>query len=221
MAPVEATDSGRRSAPPLAAEDAEDGLRPALFAVARHWRAAAAVFLVVVALGTWVAFTLPTAYVAGTVISFLPRDDSVSGKNLASLLVERYPQVVVSKGSVDAAAAAAGVEPSEVTAGLKAVVQSETLNLLVSVQLPTKQQAEAAAESLHATVITDNETDPNLRAVTVSAPAMWGITGTSKTLVLGAVVIVAVILAGVTALIIDGLRRSAPQADPEVSRNPS
>lgn len=214
-----ATDSGQRPAPPpLAPEDADEGLRPAVFAVGRHWKVAVAVFLVIMALGGWVAFTLPTAYMAGTVISFVPRDDSISGQNLASLLVERYPQVVAASGSIDAAAEAGGVAPSEVTAGLRAVVQPETLNMIVSVQLPSEAQAVAAVESLHRTVLVNNETDPSLRAVTVSGPDMWSVTGTSKTLVLGAVGIVAAVLACVTALVIDGLSRRPPEG---VSRNPS
>lgn len=185
-----------------------DGLRPALLAVARAWKVVLPVFLVVLALGGWYVMTTPVNYTSGAVISFVPRQDSINGKDLASLLVERYPEVVGSVDAVNRAAEAANVSPDQVSATLQAAVQPSTLNLSLSVALPSNDQAMAAAESLYLDVLKDNKTDPDLRAVTISAPIGWGPTGTSTKLLLAAVFIVAAVLAIVAGLVWDGLSPS-------------
>ncbi|MCB0914140.1 MAG: hypothetical protein KDC23_00345 [Actinobacteria bacterium] len=193
----------------------EDGLRPAVQALRRQWIAAVATFLLVAGLGMLYVLRIPTEYQAGAVVSFMPRVASTVGGEVTSLLVERYPEVVASENSIDAAAAAAGVDPAAVSAGLQAGIQPETLNLVFSTTLPTNDQAVAATQAIYDNLLQVNRTDPDLRAVTVSEPLGWGPTGASTTLWTAAVMIAAVTLAFTVALVADGLRRR------NVTQNPS
>lgn len=185
----------------------DDGLRPALDALRRQWLVALATFLVVVTLGMSYVLRIPTEYQSGSVVSFVPRASSQTAGSMAALLVERYPEVVSSESSLEAAAQAAGVSPGDVNAGLSANIQPGTLNMVFSTTLASNDQAVAATTALHESLIEANRTDPDLRAITVSAPLGWGPTGASTTLLTGAVGIVAAVLAFTLALITDGLRR--------------
>ncbi|MCB9412584.1 MAG: hypothetical protein H6525_07035 [Actinobacteria bacterium] len=193
----------------------EDGLRPAVQALRRQWIAAVATFLLIAGLGMLYVLRIPTEYQAGAVVSFMPRVASTVGGEVTSLLVERYPEVVASENSIDAAAAAAGVDPAAVSAGLQAGIQPETLNLVFSTTLPTNDQAVAATQAIYDNLLQVNRTDPDLRAVPVSEPLGWGPTGASTTLWTAAVMIAAVTLAFTVALVADGLRRR------NVTQNPS
>jgi hypothetical protein len=172
---------------------------------------ALATFIVVVALGMFYVLRIPTEYQSGAVVSFVPRASSEAGGDMAELLAERYPEVVASESSLDAAAEAAGVSPGDVNAGLSANIQPGTLNMVFSTTLASNDQAVAATTALHESLLEANRTDPDLRAITISAPLGWGPTGASTTLLTGAVGIVAVVLAFTLALITDGLRRRPEQ----------
>ena len=198
--------SAHTSAPPPEWE-ADEGLRPAVQAVLRQWHVSLAALVFVVALGGWYIVTIPSSYIAGAILSFEPRPDSLEGENMASLLVERYPEVVASTGSVQRAATVAGVSGSDVRGGLLADIASDTLNLTISVQLPTEEQAVAAAVSLQDSVLRNNESDPNLQAVVVSPAYAWGPAGVSSKLLAAGVLFVAVVVAFLVGLGVDALRR--------------
>ena len=200
MGDVAAQDSYRY----VPAEDDSSGLRPSLVAVRRYWVVTAAVFLLIVGVGGWYAMSIPASYAAGAVVAFEPRNSADTGGDLASLLAERYPEVVASDVSVEAAAEASGTTTSEVASGLGATIQPSTLNLILQVKLPSNDQAVTAAESIYATVMKSNETDPTLRAVTVSSPTAWGPVGISTKLLLAAIIFVAAVMAFVSALVVDG-----------------
>lgn len=188
-------------------ETVDDGLRPALEALRRQWLIAMATFVVVIAFGMFYVLRIPVEYQSGAVVSFVPRASSEASGDMAALLVERYPEVVASESALDAAGEAAGVEPGEVNAGLSAIIQPGTLNMVFSTTLATNDQAVAATTALFETVLAANRSDPDLRAVTVSEPLGWGPTGASTTLLTGAVGIAAAVLAFTAALVTDGLRR--------------
>ncbi len=188
-------------------DQSDDGLAPALEALGRQWIAAVATFLLVMALGMFFVLSSPTQYESGAVVSFMPRVASDVGGELAALIVERYPEVVASETSIDAAADAAGVSSAEVQAGLNALIQPGTLNLVFSTTLPSNDQAVAATTAIYDNLLEANRTDPDLRAVTVSAPLGWGATGASTTLLSAAVVIAATVLGFIVALVVDGFSR--------------
>lgn len=190
------------------AEDDSSGLRPSWDAARRQWKVVALVFVLIVGVGAWYAMSIPPSYAAGAVISFEPRNTGLTGGELASLLTERYPEVVASDTSVEAAAAASGSSPGEIASGLSATIQPDTLNLILQVALPTNDQAVAAATSLNDSVFVSNQADPNMLAVQVSNPTAWGPVGVSSTLLLAAVLLVAVLLAFVAGLVVDGLSRN-------------
>lgn len=204
-----ATDSvtQRSSEPPD--WEADEGLRPALQAVLRQWHVALAAFLAVVALGGYYVVNIPSSYRAGAIMTFEPRPESLEGENMASLLVERYPEVVASTDSVQRAAQVADVSGSDVRGGLLADIASDTLNLTVSVQLPTEEQAVAAAVSLQDSVLRNNESDPNLKAVVVSPAYAWGPAGVSSKLLAAGVIFVAAVVGFLAGLGLDALRRKA------------
>ncbi|MDQ1247438.1 MAG: hypothetical protein QG597_1808 [Actinomycetota bacterium] len=204
MGSVAAQDSYRY----VPAEDDSSGLRPSLLAVRRYWVLAVAVFLLIVGAGGWYVLNIPSSYAAGAVVAFEPRASATTGGDLASLLAERYPEVVASDVSVETAAEASGATTGEVASGLSATIQPSTLNLILQVRLPSNDQAVSAAESIYTTVMKSNETDPTLRAVTVSSPTAWGPVGISKKLLLGAIIFVAAVLGFVAALVADGFSRN-------------
>lgn len=217
------TDVTPAPAPQTPPDPPDEGLRPAVWAVARQWKLVIPVFLLLAALGGWYAMNLPVKYAAGSVLSFLPREGSANGKDLAALLVERYPEVATSTEALAAAGSAAGVSPGTVHSGLTANVQPSTLNLMLSVELPSNDQAVAAVTAINRQVVTSSETDPNLRAVQISPPSPWGPTGTSKKLVLAGSVVLAAVVAFVVGLVADGLRRTSgpgEESDQRTSKQP-
>lgn len=184
----------------------DDGLRPALESLRRRWLTALATASIVIAVGGYVVMGLSVSYQAGAVVSFIPRIGGQASGDIAPLLVARYPEVIASVTAVDQAADEAGVEPSQVRAGLSAGIQPETLNLVFSTTLATPEEAMSATTSLLESIQQENLTDPNLRVVIVSNPNDWGPTGVSKKLLGAAVVLAAVTLGFTAALIVDGLR---------------
>ncbi len=197
-------------AQPLAYLDLPDeddsGLRDSVVAAAREWRWVVSVFLVIVVAGGWFVMNTPTQYRAGAVMSFVPREGNDISGSLAELLATRYPEVVASEAAIAAAAEASGASGSEVSSGLAANMPPGTLNLVFSATLGTPESAYAAAESLQSSVLSANESDVELRAVTVSEPSGWGTTGPPAMLLYAAVLFVAAVAAFVVGLVVDGLR---------------
>lgn len=198
---VPATPLAYLDAPP---ED-DNGLRESVVAAGRQWRWVVSVFLVIAVAGGWFVMNTPDQYRSGAVMSFVPREGNDISGSLAALLVTRYPEVVAAEDSVAAAAEASGATGSEVSGGLAASIAPETLNLVFSTTLASPEAAFAATESLHRSVLAANESDVDLRAVTVSAPSGWGSVGPPSTLMYAAVLFVALVAAFVVGLVADGL----------------
>lgn len=188
---------------PLLDLDDPDGLGPALLALRRRWLWALATFIAVCLMGAAALAMSPTSYVAGATLSFLPRPGVTDGRDLASLLVERYPAIVASDAAMAAAAQASGATPDEVSAGLSSAVPASTLNLTLNVKLATPEAAQAAATAIYGVVLQENAADPNLVAVTVSPPGGEGASGLSSALAGAATLLVAAVAAVVVALLVD------------------
>ncbi len=185
--------------------DAESGgLRQAVSALRRRWMLALATFVILSALSGLYVVTTPSVFEATAVVAFQPRKGDVTGRDLAALLAQRYPELVASTDSVQAAAQASGVTAARLDAGLSAAIQPNNLNLILKVDLNNQAQALSATQSLYAYVLQAAKADPNLEAIPVSSPAVSNSpVGTSPTLLLVAALLLSAAVAIVFSLVWD------------------
>ena len=163
-----------------------------------QWPVMLVVFVLVFGgLAYYIAST-PVRYASNSVVAFQPQPGRADGRDLISLLIQTYPELVSSGKSVDLAAAAAGVSPSELRAGLDAQIPPLTLTMTIRTELGDARAAQVANQSLVDQVIVQGDKDPYLVATAISnanfddAPA-----GVSRKLLY----LVSLILAAGTALI--------------------
>lgn len=136
--------------------------------VARQWPVMLAVFLVVgLSLFGYVR-SIPVSYTSSSVVAFQPQPGRADGRDLISLLIQTYPEFVVSGQTVEKAALAAGVSAAELQPGLNAEIPPLTLNMLITTELSDPRQAQIANQSLVDQVIAQGKADPFLVASAVS-----------------------------------------------------
>jgi hypothetical protein len=136
--------------------------------VLRQWPIMVVLFVGAAALGLAYTNTRPVHYQSQAVVSFRPRPDEVNGRDLTSLLVQTYPELVASPESVDGAARAADVTVDQVQAGLSTQIAPQTLNLLIAVALSNPQSAQQATQYLTGVAVTAGSKDPFLEPVPVA-----------------------------------------------------
>ena len=177
----------------------------------RRWVLALVLFGVLAGLGAAYSLSIPTQYTATGVMSFQPREGVSEGRDLTALLASRYPAVVAGETAVGRAAIAAGVTPSEVSAGLASEVQPATLNMVVTVTLPNATQALAASQSLYLSASAANDTDPYLEALQTESPtSVVAVAGIPTVVILAAVVLLSALAAVLVTLFVDQLLVRSP-----------
>ncbi len=127
-----------------------------------------AVFLVIGAGLIWYVRSMPVLYTSNSVVAFQPQPGRSDGRDLISLLIETYPEFVVSGQTVEEAAQAAGVSVTDLRAGLNAEIPPLTLNMLITTELSDPRQAQVANQALVDQVIAQGKKDPYLVATPIS-----------------------------------------------------
>ena len=156
------------------------------------------VFLVVFGALAYYVSSSPVRYASDSVVAFQPQPGRADGRDLISLLIQTYPELVSSQKSVDVAAAAAGVTPADLRAGLDAQIPPLTLTMTIRTELADARAAQIANQSLVDQAIAQGEEDPFLVATAISnADFNDAPTGVSRKLLYA----VSLVLAAGTALV--------------------
>ncbi len=140
--------------------------------VLREWKLVTVVFAVTSIITVAYLLAQPPAYESEAVVSFRPRPDQVSGRDLTSLLVETYPELVASPEATSGAATAAGVTASEVSDGLSTQIAARTLNLQIAVSLGSPQRAQTATQHLVDLAVAAGQEDPFLEPVPLAEASL-------------------------------------------------
>lgn len=127
-----------------------------------------AVFLLIGAGLMFYVRSMPVRYTSSSVVAFQPQPGRSDGRDLISLLVQTYPEFVVSGQTVEKAALAAGVSASDLQSGLNAEIPPLTLNMLITTELSDPRQAQIANQALVDQVIAQGKADPYLVATAIS-----------------------------------------------------
>jgi hypothetical protein len=136
--------------------------------LARQWPVMLAVFLLIGAGLMLYVRSMPVRYTSSSVVAFQPQPGRADGRDLISLLIQTYPEFVVSGQTVEKAALAAGVSASDLQAGLNAEIPPLTLNMLITTELSDPRQAQIANQALVDQVIAQGKADPYLVATPIS-----------------------------------------------------
>ncbi len=136
--------------------------------VLRQWPVMLVTFLVVGGALFWYVSSMPVRYSSNSVVAFQPQPGRADGRDLISLLIQTYPEFVASGSSVELAAAAAGVSPTDLRSGLNAEIPPLTLNMTISTELADPVAAQVANQSLVDQVVAKAKVDPYLVATAVS-----------------------------------------------------
>lgn len=136
--------------------------------LASQWPVMLVVFiLTLVAIGGYIAL-MPVRYASEAVVAFQPEEGRSDGRELVSLLIQTYPEFVVSDGSLRNAASAAGVPEAMVRDNTSAEIPPLTLTMTIRTVLPQPTQAQAATQSLVDQVVSQGNVDPYLTATAIS-----------------------------------------------------
>lgn len=136
--------------------------------LARQWPVMLVVFLVIGGGLFWYVSSMPVRYASNSVLAFQPQPGRDDGRDLISLLIQSYPEFVVSGQAVDLAASAAGVTASDLRDGLNAEIPPLTLNMTISTELADPEAARVANQSLVDQVVAKAKVDPYLVATAIS-----------------------------------------------------
>jgi len=182
--------------------------------VLRQWPAMLVAFLVIGGALFWYVSSMPVRYASNSVVAFQPQPGRADGRDLISLLIQTYPEFVVSGSSVDVAAAAAGVTASDLRSGLNVEIPPLTLNMTIQTELADPAAAQVANQSLVDQVVAKAKVDPYLVATAVSdadlsdAPA-----GVSSKLLYAVSFVLAAGFALVVGIVVARLRRGGRDAE--------
>lgn len=111
---------------------------------------------------------MPVTYASNSVVAFEPQPGRADGRDLISLLVQTYPQMVASEQFVSTAAAAAGVTPGEVKSGLDVQIPPLTLTMTIQTEMPDPRVAQTVNQSLLDQTIAQGKQDQFLVATAIS-----------------------------------------------------
>lgn len=109
---------------------------------------AAGVFLTVLLGALGVVQTLPTAYAAAGVVTFLPRPETLLGADTVQLIGAKYAVLATSPDVLRSAATVTGDRPEELRAATTAELAEGTGNLRVTVTLADRDRAARAANAI-------------------------------------------------------------------------
>lgn len=167
--------------------------------MAAQWPAMVVVFvLTFVALAGYVAL-MPVRYASEAVVAFQPEEGRSDGRDLVSLLIQTYPEFVVSDAALRNAASAAGVPLATLRSTTSAEIPPLTLTMSIRTVMSQPVQAQAATQSLVDQVVAQGASDPYLTATAISnADLSEAPTGPPKTVLY----LVAAALAAGLALIV-------------------
>jgi hypothetical protein len=137
----------------------------------RRVLATAAVFVAVLAGALGGVQLIPTRYAATSVVSFVPRPNSQTPADTVQLVGQKYVVLATSPITLDAAGRAVRAPLGLLTGATTAVLGAGTGNVAVTVTLPDRFDAAAAANAVAVTLVQASR-DDRLVAGEQTAPAV-------------------------------------------------
>ena len=132
--------------------------------------------LVVVVAGAGLSSRVEERYESSAIVAFMPRDPVATGAETMVLVMPKYVEVLRSPPVVDLAAAQLAESPERVRDASSAMVEPNTLNLVVRTVSTDAQTASALAQVLAAGLIQAAAEDPLVRAELVAAAVPGSVT---------------------------------------------
>jgi capsular polysaccharide biosynthesis protein len=174
-------------------------------ALGRRWRTAVLAFVLVLVAGVTAVQLYPTRWAATAVVSFTPRTD-VSVDTVA-LVAQRYAVVVTSDATAERIAAeTSGASADAIAGAISTELEVGTGNLRITVALPTRATAVAAANAAADGLQTVAQDDELVTGTVAAGATERGATLTPpRQLLYAAVVASALLLAVVLAVLHDRL----------------
>lgn len=157
---VEHPESGHASPPP-----------PQVLVRRRASLAGVVVFFVLFSGGLGVIRTLPTKYVATTVVSFMPRPGSGMAADTVQMAGQKYVVIATSPTTLLAASGAIGGSADELSDATSAVLDAGTGNVEVTVEWPNREQAVNVANAV-AEVLVRRSAQDQLVSGEATSPAV-------------------------------------------------
>jgi capsular polysaccharide biosynthesis protein len=140
-------------------------------ALRRRWLTALLVLLLVGGAGITAARLYPTSWAATAIVSFTPRPEVGIPVDTVALVAQRYAVVVTSDASAQRITAEVpGTTTDEIADAIAAELETGTGNLRITVQLPDRALAAAAANAA-ARELVDEAADDDLVHSDLSAAA--------------------------------------------------
>ncbi len=121
--------------------------------------AAAGAFLAVLAGVLGAVQAMPTRYAATSVVSFVPRPESPAAADTVQLVGEKYVVLATSPAALRVAGEAAGTPPDALAEATTAVLGAGTGNVSITVTLPDRYRAVAAANEVAAALVRSSTGD--------------------------------------------------------------
>jgi hypothetical protein len=125
----------------------------------RQLLAAAGAFLAVLAGALAGVQLMSTRYAATSVVSFVPRPSSLTSADTVQLVGQKYVVLATSPITLDAAGAAVGAPLGLLTGATTAVLGAGTGNVAVTVTLPDRSDAAAAANAVAEALVRASRSD--------------------------------------------------------------
>jgi hypothetical protein len=151
---------------------------------------------------------MPTRYAATSVVSFVPRPNSLTSADTVQLVGQKYVVLATSPVTLDAAGRAVRAPLGLLTGATTAVLGAGTGNVAVTVTLPDRSDAAAAANAVAVALVRASRSD-RLVAGEQTAPAVaaTAVPKPPRTLLRGAGALAALLAAALTWTALAGLAR--------------
>jgi hypothetical protein len=114
---------------------------------------------------------LPTSYAATSIVTVLPRPTSGVGADTVQLIAEKYVVLATANDTMTSAGSVIRTSPQDLVRATVAVLATGTGNIEVTVTLPDRQTAAAAANAVAVGLVSASRQDP-LAVVEAVAPAV-------------------------------------------------
>lgn len=114
---------------------------------------------------------LPSSYAATSIVTVLPRPTSGVGADTMQLVAEKYVVLATANDTMTSAGAVIGTSPQDLVRATVAVLAPGTGNIEVTVTLPDRQNAAAAANAVAVGLVSASRQDP-LAVVEAVSPAV-------------------------------------------------
>jgi hypothetical protein len=187
--------------------------------VARPRRRMAIIALLVGALPLAVGLGLiqawPTRYAATSVVSFTPRPAAMAPADTLQLVGQKYVVIATSRATMQAASDTLGLNADDLAAGTVAALSPASVNLEIVVELPDREQAVAAANTVAALVVERAANDELIKVEqTSSAVAIEAVAKPPRGLLRAVSGVAAALLAGLVWTVLRGRSRVGPAVPP-------